>query len=73
MFFGISKKQIHISSRLNEDGIDPDNEARNADHLNRYPLAPVGRPPDRLPDRIRRDGGQGNPRYAKKDNRYVLH
>ena len=46
MFFGTSKKQLVIESRLNENGINEANEGRNADHQNRYPLAPAGRPPD---------------------------
>ena len=61
MFFGISKKQFGIESRLNDNGIDETNQGRNEAHRNRYPLAPAGRPPDM---RNRRRN-----RYIDKDNR----
>jgi hypothetical protein len=69
MFSGISKKQIRLSNRLNEDGIDMNNEPRNGRHRNRYPLAPVGRPPDILYDRPRPEGDRGNDHFIMKDNR----
>ena len=61
MFFGISKKQIGIESRLNDHGIDEANQGRNEAHQNRYPLAPAGRPPDLRSHRRNR--------YIDKDNR----
>ena len=61
MFFGISKKQLVIESRLNGNGIDEAVQGRNRAHRYRYPLAPAGRPPDM---RNRRRN-----RYIDKNNR----
>ncbi len=69
MFSGISKKQVRQSHGLNEDGIDVNNEPRNKPHRNRYPLAPVGRPPDILYNRPRPEGDRGNDHCIMKDNR----
>jgi len=69
MFSGISKKQVRISNQLNEDGMDVNNAPRIDRHRNRYPLAPVGRPPDIFYDRPRPEGDRGNDHFVMKDNR----
>jgi len=68
MFSGISKKQARLSRQLNEDGINVNNSPRNDRHRNRYPLAPVGRPPDILYDRPRPEGDRGDDHFVMKDN-----
>ena len=69
MFSGISKKQVRLSRQLNEDGINVNNVPRNDFRRNRYPLAPVGPPPDILYDRPRPVGDRGDDHFVMKDNR----
>ena len=65
-----SKKTIHQDRYLEYMEFVRDHCSLLTDrHRNRYPLAPVGRPPNILFDRPRPEGDRGNDHFVMKDNR----